>query len=195
VLEAEEILDGRWAQGEVVKSECHGGRTPGYLARDQGCATEDALACAGGAGVPEASSSNSSPTCGPTWCSATRRSGFPRTVPRHGAVHSEPQDPVSPYQWAQELEQLSGSAMGAAWRITSGGSKMRTGGNTWLSRLLDSIAHAGASFVPKQAPRNESSSCAFAFVTSARRFSRRWSSTGLPLLLLILCPDGKKVIG
>jgi hypothetical protein len=39
-LEAEESLDGRWAQGEVVKSQCHGGTTPGYLARDSGFAVE-----------------------------------------------------------------------------------------------------------------------------------------------------------
>jgi hypothetical protein len=32
---------------------------------------------------------------------------FPRTVPRHGAQHSWPQDAVSPREWSQELECLS----------------------------------------------------------------------------------------
>jgi hypothetical protein len=77
--------------------------------------------------------------------------------------------------------------------MTSGGNKMRPGGNTWLSRLLDLIALAGVSFVANQAPHNESSSCAFAFVTSARRFLLRLNSAGLLQLLLILCPDGKKL--
>ena len=35
------------------------------------------------------------------------REDFPRTVPRHGAQHSWPQDAVSPRQWPQELERLS----------------------------------------------------------------------------------------
>jgi hypothetical protein len=35
------------------------------------------------------------------------REGFPRTNNEPRAVHSEPQDTVSPYQWPQELEQLS----------------------------------------------------------------------------------------
>jgi hypothetical protein len=32
---------------------------------------------------------------------------FPRTVPRHGAQHSRPQNAVSSREWAQELECLS----------------------------------------------------------------------------------------
>jgi hypothetical protein len=35
------------------------------------------------------------------------REDFPRTVPRHGAQHSWPQDAVSPREWSQELECLS----------------------------------------------------------------------------------------
>src|SRR5438067_12774466 len=50
---------------------------------------------------------------------------FPRTVPRHGAQHSRPQNAVSPYEWAQELERVSGALwtlrgvcrlVGARWR-------------------------------------------------------------------------------
>ena len=35
------------------------------------------------------------------------REDFPRTVPRHGAQHSWPQDAVSPREWSQELECLA----------------------------------------------------------------------------------------
>jgi hypothetical protein len=35
------------------------------------------------------------------------RQDFPRTVPRHGAQHSRPQDAVSQGEWSQELERLS----------------------------------------------------------------------------------------
>jgi hypothetical protein len=103
VLDAEHILDGSWAQaGEVLSNAPVGQRLDGWRETRAKHLADGSLSELEQAGLTQFLQELSNLRAYLVHC--YDRKDFPRTVPRAGAPHWRPQDPVAPHQRAQELE-------------------------------------------------------------------------------------------
>jgi hypothetical protein len=106
VLEAEEILNGSWAQGEVrISNALVGQRLDTWSATKASQLRTRSLAPVERECLKEFLQQLSNLRPYLVQCYAPL--GVPAHQQRLGALYSEPQDAVPPHQWSQELEQLS----------------------------------------------------------------------------------------
>src|SRR5512135_2724825 len=138
-------------------------------------------------------SCSNSATCGHTWCSATTGRGSHAPTMRWNAASAGSRC-VTAASAVARIGTAICCVMGALLPTPSGGNRMQSGGNNWSSTSAGSIAPAGESFVARPPSHNGSNSRAFVSVTSARPFSSRSRSAGLPLLRRDFCLHGKKTV-
>src|SRR5260221_9842024 len=140
-------------------------------------------------GSASLSSYGCSPTCGPTWCSATIGRTFPAPTMTWNAGFAGSR-PSSAASVVARIGTPISYATGARSPTPPGGSKTRPIESFWNSAPPSWTGPAGANCDGRPPSLRASNSRAFVFVTSATAYSLPLSSAGSRLLSRHLCPDG-----
>ena len=104
VLDVEHILDGSWAKPGERLSNARVRAPFRWLAQELGWARDLRHAHSTRAGVSAAVPGRVLSNLWPHLMQCDNREAFPRTVPRHAAPYSPPQDALSTREWSEKLE-------------------------------------------------------------------------------------------